>query len=376
MVPVTRAYLAAEAGQPLSTAATDARAAAAAEAWADSGALAHEGRRSALIRGAAIDSLARSLGVSSTEIRVFATRGAAIRAAVLGIGEGPMLISPVERRSALAWAARRTGGSLTCQVSRDGAAELTSWASTLGEAGAAWLQVGNPEVGTVQPVCEAAGLTAASGVPLVVDASMAVGRMPIPDGWQVLLADAGSWAGGDGTCLLVVRRGTSFVDIDGPPGLMQTGPDRFPGEPCVADLAAAAIGLEAAQAGLADRFERDMSLTRLIRDRAPDLVPNLVVHGSDSTRLPHVVGMSVLYVDAEALLSELDRRGVAVASGSACASGNGEPSHVLAAVGGLTSGNVRVSLPLAASDADVEKFLTELPPAVAAVRLAGGVADL
>ena len=64
----------------------------------------------------------------------------------------------------------------------------------------------------------------------------------------------------------------------------------------------------------------------------------------DGPRLPHLVAFSCLYVDGEALVTELDRRGFAVASGSACTASTLEPSHVLAAMGALTHGNVRVSL--------------------------------
>ena len=83
-----------------------------------------------------------------------------------------------------------------------------------------------------------------------------------------------------------------------------------------------------------------------------------------------------LFVDGEALVHELDRRGFAVASGSACTASTLEPSHVLAAMGVLTHGNVRVTLPLAAAvsggDAarasGVRAFCDELPDAVATVR--------
>ena len=90
-------------------------------------------------------------------------------------------------------------------------------------------------------------------------------------------------------------------------------------------------------------------------------VPDTEVVGDPRDRLPHVVTFSCLYVDGEALLDELDRRGFAVASGSACTSSTLEPSHVLAAMGVLTHGNVRVTLPLAGvapdREADVERFL-------------------
>ncbi|HXR68061.1 MAG TPA: aminotransferase, partial [Dermatophilaceae bacterium] len=77
---------------------------------------------------------------------------------------------------------------------------------------------------------------------------------------------------------------------------------------------------------------------------------------------------------------ELDRRGFAVGSGSACTSSTLEPSHVLAATGVLTHGNVRVTLPLTTIaptlEADVSRFIAELPDAVATVRAQLGACDL
>ena len=105
-------------------------------------------------------------------------------------------------------------------------------------------------------------------------------------------------------------------------------------------------------------------------------VPDTMVVGDPVDRLPHVVTFSCLFVDGEALVHELDRRGFAVASGSACTASTLEPSHVLAAMGVLTHGNVRVTLPLAAAvsggdaarAAGVRAFCDQLPDAVATVR--------
>ena len=77
---------------------------------------------------------------------------------------------------------------------------------------------------------------------------------------------------------------------------------------------------------------------------------------------------SCLYVEGEALVTELDRRGFAVSSGSACTASSLEPSHVLAAMGALTHGNVRVSLARGTTEADVERLLAVLPGVVASLR--------
>jgi cysteine desulfurase len=85
------------------------------------------------------------------------------------------------------------------------------------------------------------------------------------------------------------------------------------------------------------------------------------------------VTFSCLYVPGEALLTELDRMGFSVSSGSSCTADTLRPSHVLEAMGALTHGNVRVSLPRGTNAADVDRFLALLPDAVARLRAGTGV---
>ena len=95
-------------------------------------------------------------------------------------------------------------------------------------------------------------------------------------------------------------------------------------------------------------------------------IPDVEVVGDPVDRLPHLVTFSCLYVDGEALVTELDRRGFGVASGSACTASTLEPSHVLAAMGALTHGNVRVSLtPRHRPRPTSTRFLAALPEVVA-----------
>jgi cysteine desulfurase len=109
------------------------------------------------------------------------------------------------------------------------------------------------------------------------------------------------------------------------------------------------------------------SLVGRIR-RVVGALPDVDVVGDPSDRLPHLVTFSCLYVDGEALVTELDRLGFEVASGSACTSSSLEPSHVLAAMGALTHGNVRVSVDRNTTEEDVERFLTALTEAIEALR--------
>ena len=93
-----------------------------------------------------------------------------------------------------------------------------------------------------------------------------------------------------------------------------------------------------------------------------------MLHGHPDLRLPHIVALSVLCVDGESLVLGLDKAGFSVSSGSACASRTGQPSHVLAAMGAITHGNIRVSLPYAATAREVDAFLAALPGVVARLR--------
>lgn len=131
---------------------------------------------------------------------------------------------------------------------------------------------------------------------------------------------------------------------------------------------AAAAALEAYRAELAEDAPRLSALVGTIRERVPQLIPDVQVVGDPVRRLPHLVTFSVLYVPGEALLSELDRLGFAVSSGSSCTADTLRPSHVLEAMKVITHGNVRVSLPRGTLSADVDRFLAVLPDAVSRLR--------
>jgi cysteine desulfurase len=109
-----------------------------------------------------------------------------------------------------------------------------------------------------------------------------------------------------------------------------------------------------------------------IRTEVPTLVPDVEVVGHPTERLPHLVTFSCLYLDGEALTTELDKAGFAVSSGSSCTASTLEPSHVLVAMGVLSQGNVRVSLHRGTTTDDIDRFLAVLPEVVARLRRATG----
>jgi cysteine desulfurase len=138
-----------------------------------------------------------------------------------------------------------------------------------------------------------------------------------------------------------------------------------------AALAAAA----ALQAVVADRDEVNARTAALVDRLRAGLarIPDTQVVGAPAHRHPHLLTCSFLYVDGEAIVSELDRRGFAVASGSACTASTLEPSHVLAAMGALTHGNLRISLARETPAAEVDRLLAVLPEIVRRIREDAGL---
>jgi len=130
--------------------------------------------------------------------------------------------------------------------------------------------------------------------------------------------------------------------------------------------AATALRTRSTRAIEVAQIQRD--LTALLRARIPRIVPEVEVVGDPDDRLPHILTFSCLYASGEALLLELDRAGFSVSSGSSCTASTLTPSHVLEAMGVLSQGNIRVSLPWDVRREDVESFLDVLPAAVRAAR--------
>jgi cysteine desulfurase len=334
--------------------------------------------------------VAAILGARPDEVSFTASGTQALHLGVLGTLAGRrrvgdrLVASAVEHSAVLKAGAAHvaSGGALvTVPVDRDGRVDLDAWRSAVTEPGTALacLQAANHEVGTRQPLAEAFEASAAAGVPLLVDAGQVVGLpQGVPEQWSVLTASASKWGGPPGVGVLAVRAATRWRSPL-PADDRELG--RVPGRPALASIAAAAAALEAVAGPLAQDAAKaeDVRLSALvdrIRERVASDVPDVQVVGDATDRLPHIVTFSCLYVDGETLLDELDRRGFAVSSGSSCSSDTLEPSHVLVAMGVLSQGNVRVSLPRGVAEADVDAFLYVLPEVVAQVRRQLGAGGL
>ena len=369
-------YFDAASSAPLHPVARQALQAALDEGWADPARLYREGRRAALLLDAARETAAEAVGCRPDEL-VFTPSGThAVHSGMSGALYGRrrtgqrVVVSAVEHSSVLHAAAAHaaaTGGPVTeVEVDRRGAVSPEAYAAALEKDTAlACLQSANHEVGTEQPVRPVAEACRSRGIPLLVDAAQSLGWGPVEGAWSLLTASAHKWGGPAGVGLLAVRKGVRYAP-QGAADERESG--RSPGFQNLPAIVAAAASLRAVRAEAADEAVRLRALVDVIRARVPELVPDVEVVGDPVNRLPHLVTFSCLYVDGEALLHRLDLAGFSVNSGSSCTSSTLAPSHVLQAMGVLSEGNVRVSLPFGAEQADVERFLEVLPGAVSGVR--------
>jgi cysteine desulfurase len=371
---VSGAYLDAAAGLPLHPAAAEALTAATADGWADPAKLYGAGRRSRLLLDSAREVVAEVLGARPDEVAFCASGTQAAHLAVLGGLAGRrragtrFVHSAVEHSCVLHAAERHVaagGDAEAVPVDRAGRVDPAAFAAAAEGAALASLMTGNHEVGTLQPVAAVAAACRELGVPLHTDAAQSAGRLPVPAGWSLLSASAHKWGGPPGVGVLAVRTGTRWRN-PAPADEREAG--RVPGFENVPAAVAAAASLRAVAAEAGTENARLSALVDRIRATVAATVSDVEVVGDPADRLPHLVTFSCLYVDGEALLHELDRRGFAVSSGSSCTSSTLTPSHVLEAMGVLSHGNVRVSLHRGTTEADVDRFLGVLPGIVAELR--------
>ena len=202
----------------------------------------------------------------------------------------------------------------------------------------------------------------------------AAGKIPIArDLWSAdLLALSGHKLGGpQGTGALAVADGIPMAP------LIHGGAQerrRRGGTEAVAALAAFGAACAAAGRDLEDESLRWTALRTRIEGALPCIDSRVILYADSAPRLPNTVCASFPGIRGETLAIALDLAGFAVATGSACASGAVEPSHVIRAMGFSEEearGTVRISLGWSTTPGEVDRFLDALPAIVLRARMAG-----
>lgn len=289
--------------------------------------------------------VATSLGMRPSEI-IFASGGTeannlAVKGIVLGALLDPsrqgLITTPIEHESILhsaEYLQRMHGSALTLlPVDAHGTVSVDSLRAALDATDAALVSVGhaNNEIGTVQDVSGLIAIAREHRVPVHVDAVQSAGWLDL----RALGADAVSIAGHK----LGTPKGIGAVGVRArvplEPLLHGGGQERGrrSGTQNVAGAVGLATALDLAEAERAQSVAAVSEQTAAFIAAVLDAVPQAALTGSPDRRLPNLASFTFARTSGEAVLLELERRGVVSSSGSACAAGSDEPSPVLLAVG-------------------------------------------
>ncbi|WP_308222129.1 cysteine desulfurase family protein [Microbacterium enclense] len=284
--------------------------------------------------------IARVLGMRAGDV-MFTSGGtesnnAALKGVVLGSHRRHLVTTAIEHESVLASAdylARLHDVSVThAPVDHTGALAPAALRDALDD-DTALVSIGyaNNEVGTIQDAVALAAVAHERGVPLHLDAVQAAGWLPLAGLGADAITVAGHKIGAPkGTGILAVRGRLPFEPL-----LHGGGQERGrrSGTPDVAGAVAIARALELAEAERVDEAARVSMLRDAFIARVLALVPGARITGHPTRRLPGTASFVFPGTNGETVLLELERRGIVSSSGSACAAGSDEASHVLLALG-------------------------------------------
>lgn len=338
--------------------------------------LGREGRRAVEAARAAV---AAALNAGEREI-VFTSGGTesdnlALSGYLERFESGHLIVSAIEHPAIMetARALARHGYAVDfVPVDRDGLVDLDAYERAFRpDTRLASVMFANNVVGTVQPVAELARIAHEHGAAFHTDAVQAVGALPVDVGAlgiDLLSLSGHKLYGPKGIGALYVRRGTRLAPIvhgGGQERRLRSGTENVPG---IVGLGAA---MSLAAREMPERQARLVALRERLADGVLAAITEVAYLGHRTQRLPGNVAFTVRYVEGESMLLQLDQAGIMVSSGSACASGSLEPSHVILALGCRPEeahGSVRATLGVENTEEDVDRFLEVFPPIVEKLR--------
>lgn len=205
----------------------------------------------------------------------------------------------------------------------------------------------NNEIGTIEPIAEIGKIARTCGVYFHTDAVQTVGKIPINVnelGIDLLSLSAHKFYGPKGVGALYIRKGTKIHPLMH--GGEQERKRRAGTEnvPCIAGLGEAA---KIASKEMKQEYSHVKKLRDKLENKIKDKIDYIRLNGHRTKRLPSTSNISFEFIEGESLILNLDLKGIAASTGSACASGSLEPSHVLLAIGvppAIAQGSIRFSL--------------------------------
>jgi cysteine desulfurase len=233
------------------------------------------------------------------------------------------------------------------------------------------VMMANNEIGTIEPIADIAQICKKHKVLFHTDAVDAVGVIPVDVkalGVDLLSLAANQFYGPPGVGALYIRKGVPVWPLlDG--GAQEN--KRRAGTENLCGIVGLGVAASMAREEMPGRLPRLIRLRDTLREGLLERIPEIIINGHPSQTLPHLVSVSIKYIEGESLMLMLDEEGIAVATRSACASGSLRASHVLIATGldfATAQGTLLFSLGRDTTEADIHRVLEVMPPIVQTLR--------
>lgn len=233
------------------------------------------------------------------------------------------------------------------------------------------VMLANNVIGTIQPVKEITGYAHSRGINVHTDAVQVVGALPVNVeelGIDMLSMSAHKRYGPKGIGALYLRKGTRIKPVNDGGGHergLRSGTENVAG----------IVGMAKAMQLAAETLNEDASKVTALRDSliggVLSSIGEVKLIGDRHKRLPGNACFAISYIEGEAMVLHLDAEGIAISSGSACASASLDPSHVIIATGLKTEeshGSIRITLGRDNTKSEVDQFLKVFPPIVSKLR--------
>jgi len=353
VVPVTGNFQAETALNPL---AQEALLTAFESGWADPKKIGQHPNRAALLRNNAVESIASRLGLLPDQIEITGEVGLGYFLSLAGFltPAKSLHFGAGDRSGVIATVRAHQGAISEIPLLGDGRLDFTKTAMKRDSVLA--FQLANGETGAINSL--------PSEMPddllIAVDATASGARLALPTNWGTATFDSRSWGGPAGLAIVAINKAAHWTNPL--PHISSTR--RTYGTHSLPLLLAGAVAIE-------NFHPDDLQIRRFnqeIRTAIKSAVPDVIIAGDLDRSLPHLISLVIPQANGEELLRALAAKGFAVDSGSACTAMNLQPSHVLAAMGLPTDGNIRITIHNDCNGSEISALITALLSAVESQR--------
>ena len=345
MVPVTGNF---QSETALNSLAQEALFAAFESGWADPKKIGQVPSKAAILRTNAIESIAANLAVKPDQIEISGEVGLGYFQALGGFltEDRKLFFGAGDRSGAIATARSHLGSSEIIPLAPAG--QLDFAGIEIGRNSILSLQLANGETGVINQI----PTSLPDDLLIAVDATASGSRVALPTSWSSAVFDSRSWEGPAGLAVVAIADAAHWKN----PLPHISAVRRTYGTFSLPLLIASAVALE----NFAPDDRNIRSLNLKLRTAIKSQIPSALIAGDIENAMPHLTSFIFPNCNGEELLRALSIRGLSVDSGSACTAMNLQPSHVLAAMGLPTDGNIRITLHAETTTEEVELLINAL----------------